>query len=102
MNTTAHTAETLIQSICERMERIEKLLVLQNKETLTAEEAGLVLGLSAGHVNRLARARLIPHYRHGRNIYYNKAEIQAALLQERYASEAEIQQAQKYKSSCKT
>lgn len=47
----------------ERLERIERLLLLGSKEVLNTSEIALLLGISESRVRHLTSAKKIPHYK---------------------------------------
>lgn len=49
----------------ERLERIERLLLLGSKEVLNTSEIALLLGISESRVRHLTSAKKIPHYKQG-------------------------------------
>lgn len=51
----------------ERLERIERLLLLGSKEVLNTSEIALLLGISESRVRHLTSAKKIPHYKQGAN-----------------------------------
>ena len=61
----------------ERLERIERLLLLGSKEVLNTSEIALLLGISESRVRHLTSAKKIPHYKQGNKIYFRKKEIEA-------------------------
>lgn len=46
----------------ERLERIERLLLLGSKEVLNTSEIALLLGISESRVRHLTSSKKIPHY----------------------------------------
>ena len=74
----------------ERLERIERLLLLGSKEVLNSSEIALLLGITESRVRQLASAKKIPHYKQGNKIYFRKKEIEAWQLQSRVPTDDEI------------
>lgn len=74
----------------ERLERIERLLLLGSKEVLNTSEIALLLGISESRVRHLMSAKKIPHYKQGNKIYFRKKEIEAWQLQSRVPTDDEI------------
>lgn len=74
----------------ERLERIERLLLLGSKEVLNTSEIALLLGISESRVRHLTCAKKIPHYKQGNKIYFRKKEIEAWQLQSRVPTDDEI------------
>lgn len=56
----------------ERLERIERLLLLGSKEVLNTSEIALLLGISESRVRHLTSAKKIPHYKQGNKIISGK------------------------------
>lgn len=55
---------------------------LCQKNVLTFNEALVYIGLSRSHMYKLTSSRRIPHYKpHGKLIYFDRAELDAWLLQ---------------------
>ena len=72
--------------------KLEELAVL-NKETLTLKEAAKYLDLSCSHLYKLTYSKQIPHYKpRGKNVFFEKRELDKWLLQNRQATKAEIEQ----------
>ena len=74
----------------ERLERIERLLLLGSKEVLNTSEIALLLGISESRVRHLTNAKRIPHYKQGNKVYFRKKEIEAWQLQSRVPTDDEI------------
>lgn len=70
-------------TIDERLERIERLLMLNTKEVLNTEELCTMLGYTADYVRHLVHDRKIPHYKKGSRVYFKKSEIEAWQLERR-------------------
>lgn len=74
-----------------RLDRIEQNTLLGAKNVLTLDEVALVTGLSKGHIYRLTSTHGIPHYKpNGRNLYFNKNEVEEWLLRNRVDTIEEI------------
>lgn len=79
------------KELTERLARLESLLLTGTKEVLTLDECSTFTGYSKNHLYRLTSQRVIPFYKPmGGTIYFKKQEIEAWLLQNRQATEAEI------------
>lgn len=74
----------------ERLERIERLLLLGSKEVLNTSEIALLLGISESRVRHLTNAKKIPYYKQGNKVYFRKKEIEAWQLQSRVPTDDEI------------
>lgn len=74
----------------ERLERIERLLVVNAKNALTVADVALVLGVSESRVRHLVSDKEIPHYRQGNKVFFRKSEIEDWQLAHRIPTNAEI------------
>lgn len=84
-------AEEEYKELTERLARLESLLLTGTKEVLTLDECSMYTGYSKNHLYRLTSQRAIPFYKPmGGTIYFKKKEIEGWLLQNRHATEAEI------------
>lgn len=83
-----------MKKIEERLETVEntvKIAALTKKEVLTFEETAQYTGFSKSYLYKLTMTRRIPHYKPlGKMIYFNRAEIEAWLQQNRASTEEEI------------
>lgn len=78
-------------SIEERLERIERILVIGNKEALNTNEVALMLDMAVQTVRNLMHDKAIPYYKRGGKAYFRKSEIEAWMLKgQRIASNEEI------------
>jgi excisionase family DNA binding protein len=67
-------------TIGERLKKIESLLLSQ-KTVLNFDETAVYTGLSKSHLYKLTSTGGIPCYKpHGKNIYFEKAQIDSWLL----------------------
>lgn len=77
-------------SIDERLDRLERLMVVGFKKVLSVAELALYLGLSESRVRHMATDQEIPSYKQNGKIYFDKDEIERHLLSNRRPSLAEI------------
>lgn len=77
-------------SIDERLERLEKLLIIGTKAVLSTAEVAIMLGVSEGRVRHLVCNRTIPYYKQGRSVYFKKSEIEDWQLRDRIPTTDEI------------
>ena len=82
-------------------EKLNQILIyslLAAKNVLTLEDVALLTGLSKSHLYRLTCTHQIPYYKpNGKQIYFDRAEIESWMKQNRVATAAEInQQAQEF------
>lgn len=74
----------------ERLERIEGLLLSQ-KQVFTFDEVATYTGLSKSYLYKLTSRNDIPFYRpNGKQLYFNKLEIDAWLQRNRAKTNLEI------------
>ena len=74
----------------ERLERIERLLLIQGREALKVSEAALFLGVSESRLRHLASERRVPYYKQGGSTYFKKSELEDWMLGQRIPTNAEI------------
>lgn len=77
-------------SVEERLERIERLIVIGAKNVLTTSEVALMLGVSTSRIRHLVSDREIPHYRQGNKVFFSKSEIEDWQLAQRIPTNTEI------------
>lgn len=77
-------------NIEQRLERIERLLIIGSKEVLTTSDVALLLNISESRVRHLASAREIPYYKQGSRTYFKKSEIEEWQLSQRIPTNKEI------------
>jgi len=86
-----------MEEIIERLKAIERKLdemAALNKETLNFKEAARYLDMSRSHLYKLTSAKEIPHYKpRGKQVYFEKRELDKWLLQNRQTTKAEMEQA---------
>lgn len=75
----------------ERLERIERLVIIGSKEVLDTREVALLLGISESRVRHLTCERNIPYYKQGSKTYFRKKEIEQWQTQTRIPTNAEIE-----------
>lgn len=74
----------------QRIERIERLLILSSKKALNVADVALLLGVSESRVRHMANDQEIPSYKAGGKLYFDKDEIERHLLSNRRPSKQEI------------
>jgi excisionase family DNA binding protein len=80
-----------LQSIDERLSKIETLLLAQ-KTVLNFDEVAAYTGLSKSYLYKLTSTGGIPCYKpQGKHIYFDKQEIDQWLLQNRKATNQELE-----------
>ena len=76
------------------LQRIDKNLLLAAKQVLNMDEVMLLTGLSKSHLDRLTSSCQIPHYKpSGKQIYFDRSEVEGWLKRNRVDSVEEIEQA---------
>lgn len=76
-------------------QKINQILVyslLAAKNVLTLEDAALLTGLSKSTLYKLTCSHQIPHYKRAKMLYFDRAELEAWMKQNRVASEQEIEE----------
>jgi excisionase family DNA binding protein len=85
------TVAEYLQQIDERQRKLESLMLSQ-KNVLTFKEAAAYMGLSESCVYKWTMAGTVPHYKpRGKMIYFDRAELESWLLQNRITPAAEIE-----------
>ena len=85
--------EKELQELKEYLKRIEGYALLAAKNVLGFDDAVLLTGLSKSHLYKLTCSHQIPHYKpNGKQIYFDRAEIEAWMKQNRVATENEVEQ----------
>lgn len=80
-----------LKRIDERLSNIEALLLSQ-KTVLNFDEVAVYTGLSKSYLYKLSSNGGVPCYKpHGKQIYFNKLEIDQWLLQNRKATNEELE-----------
>ena len=63
------------------------------KEVLTSEEAARYMGISKSYLYKLTMRQQIPHYKPmGKMCYFNRAELEAWLQNNRVTTDAELRE----------
>ena len=84
----------MYNSIQEQLDRIERNTLLAAKKALTFEDVHLLTVYSKSHLYKLTCTNQIPYYKpNGKNLYFDKTEIENWLLQNRANTDAEAEQA---------
>lgn len=77
-----------------KLERIERYTLLAAKNVLDLDDLEILTGLSKSHLYKLTCTHKIPYYKpNGKLIYFNRPEIEEWMLQNRVATEEEIDHA---------
>lgn len=80
-----------ITSIREMIDEKLTSITLARKPFLTTKEVAKYLGLTETYIRKMTHNREIPHYKPmGKNLYFNREEIDEWVLQSRVATADEI------------
>lgn len=74
----------------ERLERIEKLLLMNGKEVLNMDECALYLGIDKSTLYNKVHKKEVPYYKCGNKVYFKKSEINDYMTAEKSYSVDEI------------
>ena len=79
--------------IFNQLNRIEHYCLLAAKKVLNFSDVALLTGLSNSHLYKLTCEHRIPYYKpNGKHIYFDRAEIEDWMKQNRVATDQEINQ----------
>lgn len=79
--------------IFNQLNRIEHYCLLAAKKVLNFSDVALLTGLSKSHLYKLTCEHRIPYYKpNGKHIYFDRAEIEDWMKQNRVATDQEINQ----------
>ena len=77
----------------QQLDRIERNSLLASKNVLTFDDVALLTGYSKSHLYKLTCYGKIPHYKPaGKQIFFDKKELEDWLRQNRTASESEVEE----------
>lgn len=74
----------------ERLERIERLMVINTKSVWSVKDLALVLDRSESHIYTLCSQKKIPHYKQGSSTWFKREEIEAWQCQTRIPTDEEL------------
>lgn len=81
------------EKIFAELAEIKQITALAAKRVLNLEEVCQLTGLGKSHVYRLTSIKEIPHYKpNGKLLYFDRAEVEAWMKQNRVATREEITQ----------
>lgn len=84
----------MTEDIQEQLNRIERNSLLASKNVLNLEDVALLTGLSKSHIYKLTYRHEITFYRpNGKQIYFDRRELEAWMKRNRVATVYEIDQA---------
>lgn len=77
----------------QELDAIKRYTLLGAKNVLNLEDVALLTGLSKSHLYKLTCQKMIPHYKqNGKQMWFDKAEIEAWQKQKRVTTQAEAEQ----------
>jgi len=83
-----------IERKLDELAALNKELAALNKETLNLKEAAKYLNVSCSHLYKLTYRKEIPHYKpRGKQVFFERKELDKWLLQNRQTTKAEMEQA---------
>lgn len=81
------------QEVKESLKRIETYSLLGAKSVLNVDDVALLTGLSKSWIYQATCNKQIPHYKpNGKQIYFDRAELEAWMKQNRVATAKDIDQ----------
>lgn len=81
------------KALKEQIKNIESKLLISTKKVLTLNEVAIYTGLSKSHIYKLCCSNEIPFYKpQGKTNYFDREELEEWLLQNRVATNEEIEQ----------
>ena len=81
------------EELREQLNRIERYSLLAAKNVLCLDDVALLTGFSKSHLYKLTCNHQIPHYKpNGKQIYFDRAELEEWMKQNRIATADEIEQ----------
>lgn len=92
---TEELALRILGGIRELTEEVKNLNVtnILTKNVLTFEEVMMLTGLSRSHLYMLTSKKAIPHAKRGKMLYFDRAEIEAWLMENRVQTDEEAARA---------
>lgn len=79
-----------IDTIMERLERIERMTLLGAKQMLDTEEVAMLTGYSVTYIGQLVKNREIPYYKRGNRRLFDRDEIDEWMHANRIPTKDEI------------
>jgi excisionase family DNA binding protein len=85
--------ERMLDQLDHKLDRIERYSLLAAKNVLTFDDVAFLTGMSKSYLYKLTCSQQIPHYKpNGKQIYFDRQEIEDWLKQNRIATAKEIDQ----------
>jgi excisionase family DNA binding protein len=83
-----------MEQILKELQELKKLTLLAAKNVLDVSDVITLTRLSKSHIYHLTCSGKIPHYKpYGKQIYFDRGELEAWLKQNRVATIKEVEQA---------
>lgn len=80
---------TSLDDIAKRLDRLEKATAL-SKNVLVIDEVAMLTGYTVKYLRLLIAQHEISYYRRGNRIYFNRAEVENWMMEQRIPSNEEI------------
>lgn len=77
--------------VLQAIEELKALTLLAAKNTLTLDDVVLLFGFSRSTIYKLTSSKAIPHYRRGKVLFFDKAELDAWAKECRINTQAEAE-----------
>ena len=81
------------EKILQEIEALKGITLLAAKNTLTLEDVSLLYGFSKSTLYKMTSSKTIPHYRKGKVLFFDKAELDRWAKECRVNTQAEAEQA---------
>jgi len=81
------------EKVLQELAELKALTLLAAKNTLTLDDVVLLYGFSRSTIYKMTSAKAIPHYRRGKMLFFDKAELDQWAKANRINTEDEAQQA---------
>lgn len=101
MDATANRHQTLTspkysfimeELILTELAELKRLALLSAKDVLTIDDVSLLTNISRSALYKMTSAREIPFYKRGKFVYFDRAELQAWMKENRVTPANELQQ----------
>ena len=81
------------EKVLQELAELKALTLLAAKNTLTLDDVCLLFGFSKSTIYKMTSAKAIPHYRRGKVLFFDKAELDAWAKENRINTTHEAEQA---------
>lgn len=76
--------------IVEKLEKLEKMMVVGMADVLDIDGASLLLGFAKSYIYKLTSQKILPHYKRGKSIFFEKKELYVWMTSEKVKTNDEI------------